>query len=59
MCRKSTLVKNSSMGQDVRSHRQSVTRLVYKAWFKVSVEKNMDPTLGQRHRDANAIRKTQ
>jgi hypothetical protein len=56
-CRKRALGENSSMGQGVRSQRQSATRLAYKACFKGSVERNMEPTLGQRHIDANAIKK--
>jgi hypothetical protein len=43
------------MGQDVRSQRQSATRLACKACFKGSVESNMEPTLGQRCRNENAI----
>jgi hypothetical protein len=39
------------MGQGVKMQRQSATRLAYKACFKGSVERNMEPTLGQRHRD--------
>jgi hypothetical protein len=35
---------------------RSATRLAYKACFKGSVERNMEPTLGQRHRDANVIK---
>jgi hypothetical protein len=50
--------ENSSMGQGVRSQRQSATRLAYKACFKGSVESNMEPTLGQRCRNANVISKT-
>jgi hypothetical protein len=51
--------ENSSMGQGVKTQRQSATRLVYKACFKGSVERNMEPTLGQRCRDANVINRTQ
>jgi hypothetical protein len=51
--------ENSSMGQGVKTQRQSATRLAYKACFKGSIESNMEPTLGQRCRDANAINKTQ
>ena len=51
--------ENSSMGQGVKTQRQSDTRHVYKACFKGSVENNMEPTLGQKHRDANAIDRTQ
>jgi hypothetical protein len=51
--------ENSSMGQGVRSQRQSATRLVYKACFKGSVESNMEPTLGQNTENANVINKTQ
>jgi hypothetical protein len=58
MCRERTLEENSSMGQGVRSQRKSATRLAYKAFFKGSVESNMEPTLGQRHRDANEISNT-
>jgi hypothetical protein len=47
--------ENSSMGQGVKTQRQSATRLAYKACFKGSVESNMEPTLGQRRRNANAI----
>ena len=47
------------MGQGVKTQRQSATRLAYKACFKGSVESNMEPTLGQRRRDAKAINKTQ
>jgi hypothetical protein len=54
-----TLGEKSSMDQGVRSQRQSATRIAYKACFKGSVESNMEPTLGQRRRDANAISKTQ
>jgi hypothetical protein len=50
--------ENSSMGQGVRSQRQSATRLAYKACFKGSVERNMELTLGQRCRDANVISRT-
>jgi hypothetical protein len=35
---------------------KSATRLAYKACFKGSVESNMEPTLGQRCRDANVIK---
>jgi hypothetical protein len=35
---------------------RSATRLVYEACFKGSVEINMEPELGQRRRDANAIK---
>jgi hypothetical protein len=59
MCRKRTLGENSSMGQGVKSQRQSATRISYKACFKGSVENNMEPALGQRHRDENSISKTQ
>jgi hypothetical protein len=38
--------ENSSMGEGVRSQRQNVTRLAYKACFKGSVERNMEPKLG-------------
>jgi hypothetical protein len=58
MCRKMTLEENSSMGQGVRSQRQSATRLVYKAFFKGSIERNMESTLGQRCKDENVISKT-
>jgi hypothetical protein len=51
--------KNSSMGQGVKTQRQSATRLVYKACFKGSVESNMELKLGQRCKNANAINKTQ
>jgi hypothetical protein len=51
--------ENSSMGQGVRSQRQSATRLAYKACFKGSVESNMEPTLGQIRRDENLISKIQ
>jgi hypothetical protein len=51
--------ENSSMGQGVRLQRQSATRLVYKACFKGSVERNMESELGQRRRDENVISKTQ
>ena len=40
--------ENSSMGQGVKTQRQSATRLVYKVYFKGSVEINMEPRLGQR-----------
>jgi hypothetical protein len=50
--------KNSSKGQGVNTQRQSATRLAYKACFKGSIESNMEPTLGQRHRYENAISKT-
>jgi hypothetical protein len=59
MCRKMTLRENSSMDQGVKLQRQSATRLAYKACFKGSIESNMELTLGQKRRDANAIRKTQ
>jgi hypothetical protein len=59
MCRKRTLEENSSMGQGVRSQRQSDTRLAYKACFEGLVESNMEQKLGQRLRDANLISKTQ
>jgi hypothetical protein len=36
----------------------SATRLAYKAWFKGSFESNMEPELGQRRRNANAISRT-
>jgi hypothetical protein len=58
MCKKMTLEENSSMGQGVRSQRQSATRLVYKAFFKSSIERNMESTLGQRCKGANVISKT-
>jgi hypothetical protein len=54
-----TLGENFSMGQGVRSQRQSATRLVYKACFKGSIESNMEPTLGQIPRYENAINKKQ
>jgi len=47
------------MGQGVKSQRQSATRLAYKACFKGSVERNMEPALDQRHRDTHVIKKTQ
>jgi hypothetical protein len=50
--------ENSSMGQGVKTQRKSVTRLA-QACFKGSVERNMEPTLGQIWRDGNAINKTQ
>jgi hypothetical protein len=50
--------ENSSMGQGVKTQRQSVTRLAYKACFKGSIESNMELELGQRCRDANVINKT-
>jgi hypothetical protein len=59
MCKKRTLRENSSMAQGVKSQKQSATRLAYKACFKGSIERNMEPTLGQIHRDAIVIRKTQ
>jgi hypothetical protein len=49
--------KNSSMGQGVKTQRQSATRPTYKVCFKGSVESNMESTLGKKHRDANAINK--
>jgi hypothetical protein len=58
MCRKRILRENSSMGQGFRSQRKSVTRLLYKACFKGSVERNTEPTLGHRYRYENAIRNT-
>jgi hypothetical protein len=51
--------ENSSMGQCVKTQRQSAARLTYKKCFEGSVASNMEPTLGQRCRDANAINKTQ
>jgi hypothetical protein len=59
MCRKRTLRENSSMSQGVRLQRKSATRLAYKACFKDLVERNMEPTLGQRRRDENVINKAQ
>jgi hypothetical protein len=53
-----TLRENSSMGQGVRSQRQSATRLACKACFKGSVERNMEPKLGERHKNENVISKT-
>jgi hypothetical protein len=50
--------ENSSMGQGVRSQRQSATRFAYKACFKGSVERNIEPTLGKRRKDAIVIRRT-
>ena len=50
--------EKSSMGQGVKTQRQSATRLAYKACFKGSIESNMEPTLGQRRRYANAVNKT-
>jgi hypothetical protein len=47
--------ENSSMGQGVKTQRQSATRLAYKACFKGLVQRNMEPTLGQRHRNANVM----
>jgi hypothetical protein len=35
---------------------RSSTRLAYKECFKGSVERNMEPSLGQRCRDANVIK---
>jgi hypothetical protein len=35
--------ENSSMGQGVKTQRQSATRLAYKACFKGLVERNMEP----------------
>jgi hypothetical protein len=35
----------------------SATRLAYKSCFKGSVETKMESTSGQRHRDANAIKR--
>ena len=40
------------MGQGVKTQRKSAT-IAYKACFKGSVERNMEPTLGQRCKDAN------
>jgi hypothetical protein len=57
MCRKRTLGENSSIGQGVRSQRESATRIVYKAFFKGSVERNLEPEIGQRRRDAIVISK--
>jgi len=51
--------ENSSMGQGVRSQRQSDTGLAHKACFKGSVESNMGSTLGQKCRDENVIDRTQ
>jgi hypothetical protein len=51
--------ENSSMGQGVRSQREkSVARIAFKECFEGSVESNMEPTLGQRHKDetCNAIK---
>jgi hypothetical protein len=50
--------ENSSMGQGVKTQRQSATRLAYKACFKGSVESNMELSLGQRHRNENLINRT-
>jgi len=51
--------ENSSMGQGLKTQRQSATSLMYKACFKGLVERNMEPTLGQIHKNANEINKTQ
>jgi hypothetical protein len=40
--------EKSSMGQGVKTQRQSATRLAYKACFKGSVERSMEPELGQK-----------
>jgi hypothetical protein len=53
-----TLRENSSMGQGVRSQRQSATRLSYKEFFKGLIERNMESELAQICRDENAIRNT-
>jgi hypothetical protein len=51
MCRIRTLRENSSMGQGVKiTEEKSVARLAYKECFKGSVERNMEPTLGQRRK---------
>jgi hypothetical protein len=50
--------ENSSMSQGVKTQRHSYTRLSYKACFKGSVERNMELTLGQKHRDTNVISRT-
>ena len=51
--------ENSSMGQGVKTQRQSATRIAYKACFRGSIERKMELTLGQIRRDANVISKTQ
>jgi hypothetical protein len=51
--------ENSSTGQGVKTQRKSDTRIAYKACFKGSVERNMEPALGQRRRDENEINMTQ
>jgi len=51
--------ENSSMGQGVKTQRQSATWLAYKACFRGLVERNMEPTLGQICRDEKVINKTQ
>ena len=50
--------ENSTMGQGVKTQRQSATRIAYKACFKGSVESNMEPALGQRCKYASVISRT-
>jgi hypothetical protein len=47
MCRKRTLGKIPPWVKVSRCRGKSATRLAYKACFKGSVERNMEPTLGQ------------
>jgi hypothetical protein len=52
--------ENPSMGQGVKMHRKKVLQgLRIRYASNGSVEGNMEPTLGQRHRNANVINKTQ
>jgi hypothetical protein len=51
--------ENCSMGQGVKTQRQSVARLAYKACFKGSIKSNMELALSQIRRDENVINKTQ
>jgi hypothetical protein len=58
MCRKNTLEGKFFHGSRCQvAEARSDTRLTYKACFKGSIERNMEPTLGQRHKDENAIEK--
>jgi hypothetical protein len=47
------------MGQGVRSQKQSVIGIAYKACFKGSVERSTELAQGQRRKDENVITGTQ
>jgi hypothetical protein len=59
ICRKMTLGKNPPWAKVSRCTGKVLQGLCIRHALDGSIERNMEPTLGQRHRYENAINKTQ